>query len=166
LLWGGGGLVLGLLLGGLWPNTPLHAVATDHSENFAIATGYCDEDIEAVWSLDFLTGDLRAVALSKQTGTFNAFFARNILADLGIDPGRNPRFLIATGRADLRRTGGARQFPSRSILYVAEVSTGVVGAYYIPWSSTGWVAGQRLSDQIYFLDKTLLRSAAAPIPGK
>src|ERR1035438_3794890 len=86
---GGAGLALGLILGGFWPNTPLHAVATDRRDNFAIATGYLDDAIEAVWCLDAATGDLRAVALSKQTGTFNVFFARNILADLGVDPTKN-----------------------------------------------------------------------------
>jgi len=160
LFWWGGGLLVGLALGGLWPNTPLHAVATDRHENFAIATGYCDEAIEAVWSLDFLSGDLRAVALSKQSGTFNAFFGRNILADLGVDPTKNPKFLMTTGTADLRRSGGARLSPSRSILYVAEITTGTLAAYYIPWSSAGWVSGQQQTSQIMLLDKTLLRSVA------
>jgi hypothetical protein len=165
-VWGGAGVLLGLVLGGLWPNTPLHAVATDRYEKFGIATGYCDDAIEAVWFLDFVTGDLRAVALSKQSGTFNVFFARNILADLGVDPTKNPRFLMATGTADLRRSGGARLSPSRSILYVAEVTTGVLGAYSIPWSSTGWVSGQRLGGDIVLLDKTPLRGTAPVVVGR
>jgi hypothetical protein len=103
------------------------------------------------------------VALSKQSGTFNAFFARNILADLGVDPAKNPKFLMATGTADLRRSGGTRLSPSRSILYVAEITTGSLGAYSIPWSSTGWVSGQRQTSQIVLLDKTLLRPVAVPV---
>ena len=38
--WLAAGLAAGLLVGSLLPHTPLHAVATDRLENFAIATGY------------------------------------------------------------------------------------------------------------------------------
>ena len=54
------GLAIGMLLAGLWPNTPLHAVATDRSESFLMATGGLDEGIEGVYVLDCLTGELRA----------------------------------------------------------------------------------------------------------
>ncbi len=154
------GLAAGLTLTGFWPHTPLHAVSTDRIDTFAVATGYCDDSVEAVYLLDFLTGNLQAVVLSKQTGKFNAFFVRNVAADLGVDLGRRPRFLMTTGLAELRRTGGARLSPSRSILYIAEVTTGQVAAYSIPWSSAAWVAGQQMSAQILMLDKTSFRSAA------
>ena len=35
----GVGFVGGLVASGFWPYTPLHAVATDRSDSFAIATG-------------------------------------------------------------------------------------------------------------------------------
>lgn len=154
------GLVVGLVVAGFWPQTPLHAVATDRSETFAVATGYCDESVEAIWFLDFLTGDLRAAVVSKQTGTFNAFYVRNISEDLGVDPNKSPHFLMVTGAADLRRSGGSRVSPSRSILYIAEITTGKVAAYSIPWSSAAWVAGQRMGGEIVRLDVTRFRTAA------
>lgn len=154
------GLATGGLLAWLAPHAPLHATATDRVESYAVATGFCDESIEAVYFLDFLSGDLRAAVLSKQTGKFNAFFARDIRADLGIESGRNPRYLLTTGTADLRRTGGKGLSPSRSIVYVAEVTSGKVAAYSIPWSSAGWVAGQRMSGEILLMDITRFRSPA------
>ena len=166
VVWAGIGLVVGLLLAtGLWPQTPLHAVATDRCESFAISTGYCDDSIEAVWFLDFVTGDLRAVVLSKQSGTFNAFFSRNITADLAVDASKSPRFVIASGAADLRRTGGTRVATSRSILYVAEGTSGIVAAYSIPWSSAAWTSGQRQAGQILLLDKTRFRNVSFPSAG-
>jgi len=66
--------VLGLLTAGYWPNVPVHAVATDRTEGFAMATGYCDDSVEAVYFLDFLTGELSAAVVSKQNGRFNAFY--------------------------------------------------------------------------------------------
>ncbi len=45
LTWIALGLAGGLALAAFWPSTPLHAVATDRSESFAMATGYLDDDV-------------------------------------------------------------------------------------------------------------------------
>src|SRR4051812_6114177 len=54
------GVVIGLNASGLWPQVPLHAVATHGQDNFAICTGPLDDEIEAIFVLDFATGDLKA----------------------------------------------------------------------------------------------------------
>ncbi len=54
-----GGVVLGIALSQLLPLAPLHAVATDRQDTLAIATGEVEPGIEAVFMLDFLSGDLR-----------------------------------------------------------------------------------------------------------
>ncbi len=135
------GVVLGLLLGGAWPQTPLHATATDRVDTFAMASGQVDEDIEAVYFLDFLTGDLNAVAIGKQSGHFTGYFKANVTADMGIDNAKNPRYMMITGTVDLRRAGTRMQF-SRAVVYVAEVTSGKVAAYAIPWSSGLQQGGQ------------------------
>ena len=71
----GMGLALGLVLSGLWPHTPLHAVSTDRGETYAIATGPVDNEVEAVYFLDFLTGDLGAIVLGRQPVPGPASFA-------------------------------------------------------------------------------------------
>jgi hypothetical protein len=157
ILWLGVGLVVGLVLGGLWPQTPLHAVATDRIDTFAMATGPVDEDAEAVYFLDFLTGDLRAVVISKTTGKFTAFYAYNVLTDLGVDVAKNPRFLMVTGLLNLRR-GGSHVAPAKSTVYVAEVTTGKVGAYCIPWSA-GAHGGTIIKAAFLPLDSTRFRAA-------
>ena len=48
---------VGLVLTGFLPDTPLHAVSTDRTDTFAMATGPVDSEVEAVYFLDFLTGD-------------------------------------------------------------------------------------------------------------
>ncbi len=160
------GMLFALVFAGYWPNVPMHAVATDRTEGFAVATGYCDESVEAVYFLDFATGDLSAAVVSKQTGRFNAFYTRNILADLKINPARPPRFLLTTGNADLRRTGGKTAQLSRSLAYVAELQSGNVAAYAIPWSSSDWNAGQTMRGQFTLLDVGRFRGAGSPAAGK
>ena len=140
-VWLGIGLVAGLILGGFWPQTPLHAVATDRTETFAIATGYVDDGLEAVYFLDFLTGDLSAVVLGRQGRAFTAFFRYNVVADLGVDPAKNPKYMLVTGAADMRRGMGGSQYGT-SVVYVAEVTTGKVAAYAVPWSTSAYASGR------------------------
>ena len=156
------GLATGLLLAGLWPNTPLHAVATDRSESFLMATGPLDDGIEGVYVLDCLTGELRGAALSKQNAKFNAFFVGNVAHDLNVDQAKNPRYMMVTGIADLVRVGGARIAPSKSILYVGEITTGKVAAYGIRWSPASHVQNQPYQATFMLLDMFPMRKPVAP----
>jgi hypothetical protein len=137
------GLAIGLMAGGLWPQTSLHATATDRVDSFAIATGPVDDEVEAIYFLDFLSGDLRAMVLGKQVGGFCGLFSINAGQHLGVDPGKNPRYLMATGLVNLRH-GGSRMQPSRAVVYVAEVTSGKVGAYAIPWNASMSAPGQKI----------------------
>ena len=84
------GLVVGLNVAGIWPQVPLHAVATHGQDNFAICTAPMDEDVEAVFVLDDVTGDLKAAALNVQMRQFNTFFEYNVLRDLPTANAKNP----------------------------------------------------------------------------
>lgn len=160
MVWLGVGLLAGIVLASFCPHAPLHASATDRYETFAIATGMVDNGVEAVYFLDFLTGDLKATVLSKQIPPkFNAFYQRNILNDMGIDPTKNPRYLIVTGLNDLRR-GGSRLRPSIGTCYIAEITTGRLAAYTIPWDAQSHASGQMVQGKIIYLDMTQMRTAA------
>jgi hypothetical protein len=133
------GLVVGLNMAGLWPSIPLHATATHGLDKFAICTGLVDDSVEALYFLDFLTGDMRAAVINPKTGKFNSFYSRNIAADFG-GAGRSSGYLIVTGFADMPRGSSNFQF-AKSIVYVAEASTAQVAAYTIPWNSSKQAAG-------------------------
>jgi hypothetical protein len=134
------GLVIGLNYAGAWPQMPVHAVATHGQDNFVIATGPVDEDVEAIFMLDSLTGDLRAAVISLQTGKFNSAFSYKVDKDLLTPGAKNPRYLMVTGVANVRRNV---QTPNRgrSIVYVAEVTSGKLAAYAIPWQPARQSAG-------------------------
>jgi hypothetical protein len=154
-----GGLIVGLNVAGVWPQMPVHAVATHGEDNFAICTGPVDEDVEAVYMLDFVTGDLRAAVLNIQTGKFNAGFTYKVDADL-LKPGtKNPRYLMVTGIANIRRqTQNVTR--GRSIVYVAEVTSGQMAAYAIPWAPSRQSAGAAQSGSFIKLDNITVRTAA------
>ena len=167
-IWLAIGLLVGLVIGGFWPDTPLHAVATDRVDTFSIATGFVDQDTEAVYFLDFLTGTLKAAVLSNQARDFQAHYEVNIHLDLttligflnaaireqnqalgrGAQPRpeiqvpQNPRYMMVTGVADIRRGAVARMRPAQSVVYVAEANTGIVMAYILPWDQAAHAANQ------------------------
>ena len=131
-------------MGGLWPQTALHATATDRTDTYAMATGMVDEDVEAVYFLDFLTGELRALVMGKQVGGISGIYTFNVASHLGIDPAKNPRYMMVTGMVSLRR-GGSRMQAGRAVVYVAEITSGKMGAYAIPWNPSLAAAGQTMT---------------------
>jgi hypothetical protein len=156
------GVIAGLLVGGAWPQTPLHATATDRVDSFAMATGQVDEDIEAVYFLDFITGDLNAVAIGKQSGHFTGYFKANVTADMGLDNAKSPHYMLVTGTVDLRRAGTRMQY-SRAVVYVAEVTSGKVAAYAIPWSSGLQQGGQGGVQPLVPIATTRFRNGVAGV---
>ena len=116
-----------------------HATATHGSDNFAIATGLVDNEIEALYFLDFLTGDLRATIVNRRNAAFSSFFEYNILRDFqGI--GDPPRFLMVTGSADIPQGRAGAQI-GKSLIYIAEATTGQVAAYVLQYNSTLHASG-------------------------
>ncbi len=158
-------LVLGLVLGNFWPQAPLHTTATDRADTYAIATGFLDQEVEAIYFLDFLTGDLTAAVLGRRPGTFGAVYRYNVLQDLQIDPTKNPKFLMVTGLCDLPR-GGGRVEASRAAVYVAEITTGKVAAYVVPWNRSAFNSGQPLAGALQPMGIMPLRAGpAGGMPG-
>jgi hypothetical protein len=124
------GLVVGLNLAGYWPQIPVHASATHGQENFAIATGLVEDEMEAVYMLDFVTGDLKACVLSINTRTFLTFYQHNVSKDFGGI--KNPKYLMVTGVADVRRQLNVPI--GTSVIYVAEMTSGKLACYGLPWT--------------------------------
>ncbi|MBI2826906.1 MAG: hypothetical protein HYX69_19700 [Planctomycetia bacterium] len=163
VVWLAAGVLIGIVAAGFWPHAQLHAVATDHTDNFTIATGPVDDELEAIFFLDFLTGTLKAAVISTSTGKFTALFETSVLNDLGITQGQNPRYLMITGVAGLRRSGAGLQ-PGTSVVYVAEVGSGKVAAYAIPWNRGQATAVQPFKGALYRLDVLQFRNT--PVRGQ
>jgi len=149
------GLVVGSMLQGVWPTVPVHATATHGQENFAIATGLVDNTVEAIYFLDFLTGELKAGILNRQ-GKFSMVYQRNIAADFG-GQAQNAKYLMVTGLVDMPG-GGANRQPPASAVYVAEATSGDVAAYMIPWNPSAFAQSRPDQDTLLPLDKQKFRN--------
>jgi hypothetical protein len=125
------GLIVGLNVAGLWPQVPVHATATHGQDNFAICTGVLDLNVEGVFVLDSVTGQLKGAAMNIQTRTFNTYFEYDVTQDLPTTS-KNPQYRIVTGITNIRQVVAAGQLAS-TVIYVAEATSGQLMAYGVPW---------------------------------
>ena len=164
LVWLGLGLARGIVrLAGLWPNTPLHAVATDRNDTFAMATGRWTMGSKRSVSSISSPATCGAAPCRSSTGQFHyAFWGYNVNKDLGVDPAKNPRYMMVTGIADLRRTGGAQRGRARASSTWPRSPAAKWRPTAIPWSPAARSNGQPIrGGQIKCLDVKPFRTAAA-----
>jgi hypothetical protein len=165
-----GGMLSGLVMRWLAPEQehPLaegffrainaHASATSSQESLIVATGEIDSSIEAVYTLDTLTGELRGRVLNPALGRFTIRFNYPSVAK-DFEGVKNPKFLMVTGIADLRQ-GYRGVKMARSIVYIAEATTGKVFAYGAPWDQTKASSPQGFTSAFVPLDAFTAREGA------
>jgi len=139
------------------------AITALSDEAFAVCTAPIDGNVEGFFILDFETGDLSGGVLNSNTSKFAAAYKYNVLKDLGFKPGqaKNPRFLLVSGAADLRR---GRMPLAQSVLYVTDSTTGVTAAYGIPWNPQQSAGGAPFVGELVLLDVAKPRGGGAPAP--
>ncbi len=141
---------------------PLAAAAADSSDSMAMATGLVADDIEGVFFIDFITGDLQCLVFYPRSGAFGAHFYTNVKAQLGTT-GKNSKYLIATGFAAPRGASvGPR--PGSSLIYVTDVNTGMFAAYAVPWDRTTEATGRVQGGPLVFVGGGPIRNYQLPNP--
>lgn len=153
------GLIVGLNLSGWWPQVPVHATATHGQDNFAIATGVLDENVEGIFVLDSVTGELKGAAMNIQTRRFNTWFEYNVARDLQASGAKNPQYRMVTGITNIRQVVAAGQL-GRTVIYVAEFTSGQVMAYGVPWVTGRHSSPVPLRDAFMPLDRWQFRTTA------
>ena len=161
--WVGIGILIGFLLTILLPAQPLHAVATQGQDGYALATGALDNSLEGVFFLDTLTGDLKGAALNLSNGQFATFYQSNILKDFQTDGAKPPKFLMVTGLAALRH-GPSQVQPGLAVVYVMEVNSGILAAYGVPWNGGRQLVATAQSNPFILLDRKPMRNVAVRQP--
>ena len=119
------------------PETLLNATATQSTDTFAVATGPVSDDMEGLFTLDYLSGDLRCFLLnSKVIGAWGGLYEYNVINDLGLQPGKTPKFLMVTGMGNFSgRTGATSAIAKNlggSLVYIVDANTGNFAVYGVP----------------------------------
>ncbi len=114
------------------PETLLHATASHSAKTMAMATGWIDDEVEGLFVLDYLTGNLNCYVLNKRNImpplSPYSVFSTNIVGDLEVQTGKEPNFVMVTGQMNFPRSGGAA-VPANCVVYVADANTGNFAAY-------------------------------------
>lgn len=128
-------LLLGVAIGAgvvwSWPRKPVFAYSSDRNDKFSMTTALTGPTSEAVFVLDFLTGQLKGFSLGRTSERFMMVYSRSIAQDFQVDPNKPARYALVSGLA--QRSGRGATSWAASYLYVAELSTGRVQAYAIPF---------------------------------
>lgn len=140
----------------------VHASTASGTDGFSVATGPIDENVEGLFLLDGLTGDLTCNVVSVFNGKFFARMQRNVLNDLNLDNDKNTRLLMVTGSWRFRSQTSQRR-PSNSLVYVVDSSSGNYAAYAVPWNKLAANKGRQGNhvDEIILLDKGTARETPA-----
>lgn len=121
------GVVIGLCISYFWPHEPVAAATSDRDSKFGMMTTQVAAGVEGVFVLDYLTGRLTGAVMNTSTGKFSHIYLRSVAADFKVDPKETPHYAFVGGRALLSGRGSVS--PAASIIYVAELTTGMVMAY-------------------------------------
>ncbi|MEM8679858.1 MAG: hypothetical protein AAGF97_10940 [Planctomycetota bacterium] len=140
------------------PEVPLHAYATDNNENLIIATGQVGDEVEGVFFLDTLSGDLQCTVYSPSAGAFNSLFTANVLQDLGLEATKKPAYLMVTGQINAVRRSAKNV--GNCIVYVAEANSGRFAAYAVPWRRNQSGSGIPQAGKMILLGVESVRTAA------
>jgi hypothetical protein len=163
----GGGLALGLIIGvrstpppdGVLAELKLKAMASHGSETFAIATGPVDDDVEGLFTLDFLTGDLSCVVINGRNGAIGGMFKTNVASVMGAEKGKKPSYLMVTGQiGSVGNYGGQR--PAGCLCYVVDANSGDVAAFSFPWAKAATSAGVTQATEMRVVQKWKVRNIA------
>jgi hypothetical protein len=167
----GGLLIAAVAFGGYWlgrqelavpswlPERGVRADSAVAGETFAMCTGLIDEDGEGVFTLDYLTGDMKLFVLNRRTGKFTAAFTGNVYPQLEPVKGKPPRYLVTGGRVNFLRGGTVTQ-PAMCAFYVLDENSGKFAAYGIQWNRAMATAVQPQTGLIQALDVGIARVAA------
>ncbi|MGC4007037.1 MAG: hypothetical protein QM811_29500 [Pirellulales bacterium] len=154
------GIVIGLLCGTLVPPNQLHAVATQGGEGFSVCTAELESGFEAIYYLDYQTGDLTCFALHPRTlpkPKFNYMATHNILDDF--KDAKSTKFLLISGSSDLNTNVTTNKRMSTGIVYVVEVVSGMVCAYGAPYPTNRVSVQLPVKETMVLIDKAKFRGA-------
>ena len=116
----------------------LNAATAARAKGMSMATGFVDEQVEALFVLDHTTGSLSCLILNPRNGGDGiSLYTANVKEHLGGVKAGQADYLLVTGNINANLGGrvGAQR-AAGSVCYVADASTGQVVAYSFQFNRT------------------------------
>ncbi|NNE00249.1 MAG: hypothetical protein HKN47_23260 [Pirellulaceae bacterium] len=122
------------------------AMTAHGTEKKTMATVPLDGGMEAVVTLDHVTGDLTGYVMNRVTGQFFIRYRHNVINEF---PKHAGSYLMATGVADFRGFQTNNRLAS-GVVYVSEETSGRVVAYGLPWNPT-FATSRAVNQELQFV---------------
>ena len=108
---------------------PLHAGTAVTGKSMSMATGLIDDQVEGLYVLDHVSGNLQCWTLNARTGAVGGVYRANVAADLVADKTGVADYVMTTGNFFYDGGVSGNLVPAKSVVYVADVTTGNVVGY-------------------------------------
>lgn len=143
------------------PPIELKAGTAVRTKSMSMATGLVDENVEALFVLDHLSGNLQCWLLSEKTGTVGGIYRANVAADL-MTAGKTgqPEYMMTTGNFFWSGGTTANSAPGKSVCYVGDATTGNVVGYGIIYNEQAVKRGTVQSGVLKLVCKGTVRGEA------
>lgn len=140
----------------------LNADAATRAQNMSLASGQISDDVEGLFVLDHLTGNLSCIVLNPRNGTAGgSLFVTNVNLDLGAGKAGQNDYLMTTGFINANLGGRrGRERNANCVVYVADGNTGQVACYSLRYDQTLKDAGQGQGGALQLVWKGASREGA------
>ncbi len=119
----------------------LKAGTAARGKTMSMATGLIDGNVEGLFILDHLTGNLQCWLLNARTGAVGGIFRANVAQALATDKAGDPDYIMTTGNFFWNGGNAGNSLPAQSIVYVCDGTSGNVVGYSITYNKQSVLRG-------------------------
>ena len=128
------------------PPIELNAGTAARTKTMSMATGRIDNEVEGLFVLDHVSGNLQCWVLNPQTGQVGGVYRVNVLGDVApTGKAGAADFVMTTGDFFFSGGKGTNQVPGQTVCYVGDADSGHVVGYGVVYDKQairrGAVAG-------------------------
>ncbi|MDO4550860.1 MAG: hypothetical protein Q4C96_06370 [Planctomycetia bacterium] len=149
----------------------VYADGCDRLEGFITCAGTIESNVEALYVLDTISGNLSAAVMAKKGSGFQAKYSGNVTSDLqkaitlannvqtskkgksrtntlrSVQMPSQPKYIMTTAAHDNSERRGNVSYAS-SALHITEVNTGITLTYVLPWNRTAHASNAPFTQEI------------------
>jgi hypothetical protein len=131
------------------PPIQLKAGTASRTKSMSMATGLLENNAEALFVLDHVSGNLQCWLLNSRTGNVGGIFTTNVAADLMmVNKTGEPDYVMTTGNFFFTGNTTGNVGPARSVCYVADATSGNVVGYSVLYNKQAILRGQVLTGKL------------------
>lgn len=124
------------------PPIVLNADSAARGKQISLATGVIDDEVEGLFVLDHLSGNLQCWVMNRRSGDIGAVFTGSASAELGGQKGGAADYVMTTGRIEFVKGSGQAK-PAGCICYVADGNSGKVVGFGFRYNAQLAAKGER-----------------------